>query len=126
MIQNDKSSEEIKKTIFSYIGCIADERDIDRLIHLMSEMGRELLDAEKCIMWILDRQNSELWTRGFGESHRTNMGFSNGVVGNVVSSRKPLVINEVCREDRYVSYIEHLVKCDVRNIVVVPILDRED
>ena len=40
------SPDVLLRTIFSYVGRIADERDIDKLLILLADMGRDLISAD--------------------------------------------------------------------------------
>ena len=57
------SPNELLKTIFYYVGRIADERDIDLLLILLADMGRDLISADRCTVWLLNRQTQELWSK---------------------------------------------------------------
>ena len=50
--------------IFTYIARISDERDIDRLLILLADMGRDLIGADRCTVWLLNPKTDDAVEQG--------------------------------------------------------------
>ena len=46
--------------LFSYMPKIAAERKMDNLLVLMADMGRSLVQADRCSLWLTDEEHGEL------------------------------------------------------------------
>jgi len=65
-MKNDRAPREDtpnEQRIFAYLNRIAGERDIDRLLLLLADFGRDLIDADRCTVWLLDGKNGTLWSK---------------------------------------------------------------
>ena len=57
------ADQPIEKIIFSYFPRIAAERNVDRLLLLLAEFGRDLVDSDRCTVWVCNRNDGTLWSR---------------------------------------------------------------
>jgi HD-GYP domain-containing protein (c-di-GMP phosphodiesterase class II) len=119
------SSEELVKTIFSYVGRIATERDIDKLLILLADMGRDLISADRCTVWLLDRKSQKLWSRVAHGMNRIVIRCSEGIAGCVATTGESLIINDPYHDERFDKEIDKKTGYHTRNILGLPILDGE-
>ncbi len=54
--------EQPLRTLLEYAGRIADERNLPRLIELVRNMGKAVVHADRCSVWVLDWEYDELYT----------------------------------------------------------------
>jgi hypothetical protein len=113
------------KTIFSYVGRIADERDIDRLMILLADMGRDLISADRCTVWLLNHKRGELWSKVAHGMDRVVIPCTAGIAGCVATSGEPLIINDPYHDSRFDKEVDKRTGYHTRNILALPILDGE-
>ena len=75
------SATELLRTIFSYIARIAAERNIDRLLILLADMGRDLIGADRCTVWLLNAKTDTLWSKVAHGLDRITIPKSQGIAG---------------------------------------------
>jgi HD-GYP domain-containing protein (c-di-GMP phosphodiesterase class II) len=119
------SPGELLKTIFSYVGRIADERDIDQLLILLADMGRDLISADRCTVWLLNRKTQELWSKVAHGVDRIVIPCSAGIAGCVAMTGESLIINDPYNDGRFDKEIDKKTGYHTRNILGLPIHDGE-
>ena len=60
---SEPTEVELLRTIFTYIAQISNERDIDSLLILLADMGRDLVTADRCTVWLVDVESGGLWSK---------------------------------------------------------------
>jgi HD-GYP domain-containing protein (c-di-GMP phosphodiesterase class II) len=119
------SQSKLLKTIFSYVGRIADERDIDQLVILLADMGRDLIRADRCTVWLLNRKTGELWSKVAHGMDRIIIPCSAGIAGCVAMTGESLIINDPYHDDRFDKDVDKKTGYLTRNILGLPINDGE-
>ncbi len=119
------SPDALLRTIFSYVGRIADERDIDKLLILLADMGRDLINADRCTVWLLNRRTEELWSKVAHGVNRITIPITAGIAGCVAMSGEPLIINDPYNDHRFDKDVDKSTGYHTRNILALPIHDGE-
>ncbi|GIQ68170.1 HD domain-containing phosphohydrolase [Xylanibacillus composti] len=99
--KNDLSPEQMLKVIFDYTAKIANERNLDRVLMHMADMGREMVVADRCTVWLLDQQKQELWTKVAHGVSELRIPVGAGLVGLAVATGKPIFIDDAYNNDEY-------------------------
>ena len=119
------SPDELLRTIFDYVGRIADERDIDQLLILLADMGRDLISADRCTVWLLNRKTKELWSKVAHGMDRIIIPVTAGIAGCVAVTGDSLIINDPYSDDRFDKDVDKKTGYHTRNILSLPINDGE-
>ena len=61
--KKELTPEELMHIIFDYAAKVNTERNLDDSLAILADMGREMVTADRCTLWLLDRENEELWTK---------------------------------------------------------------
>ena len=62
-LKKELDSDELLEIIFDYASRITVEHNLDRLLLLMADMGRDMTVADRCMLWLYDEQTDELWAK---------------------------------------------------------------
>lgn len=82
--------------ILDYMKKIAEAYpDLDGQLLLMSKMTRELLDADRCTIWLHDENNCELWSKVADGVKRLVIPDNTGIAGHVFHNGKIYMSNDV-------------------------------
>jgi HD-GYP domain-containing protein (c-di-GMP phosphodiesterase class II) len=119
------SPDALLRTIFSYVGRIADERDIDKLLILLADMGRDLINADRCTVWLLNRRTEELWSKVAHGVDRITIPITAGIAGCVAMNGEPLIINDPYNDCRFDKDVDKSTGYHTRSILALPIHDGE-
>jgi HD-GYP domain-containing protein (c-di-GMP phosphodiesterase class II) len=125
MERADSASKSLLDTIFTYIGSIANERDMDRLLILLADMGRDLINADRCTVWLLDEKADTLWSKVAHGVDRITIPKDVGVAGSVAKNGKPLIINDPYNDPRFDKEVDKNTGYVTKNILALPIQNGE-
>lgn len=122
-VRKNPTSNELLHTIFAYINKIANERDIDRLLVYMADMGRDLITADRCTVWLIDRGKEVLWSRVAHGIDRLVIPMSKGVAGFVATTGEPVITNDAYKDPRFDKNVDKNSGYRTRNLLALPIYD---
>jgi HD-GYP domain-containing protein (c-di-GMP phosphodiesterase class II) len=117
------SSDELVALLFSYMPKIAAENNLDILLMEMGELGRQMVLADRCTLWIIDHEADELKTvvaQGIGE---IRMPLGEGFVGWCISNQKLVHVVDAYDDARFNREIDQRTGYRTRSVLVIPIYD---
>ncbi|UCF99461.1 MAG: GAF domain-containing protein [Spirochaetaceae bacterium] len=106
-------------------------RDIDKLLLLIVRVTTEMLDAEGCSIILHDKDNHDLVFHSVTGSKSSTLeqfrlAEGEGVAGNVIRSREPLVVNNVEMDSRFSKRADETSGFSTRNILCTPLIVEGD
>ncbi len=115
----------IEQVIFPYINRIAAERNIDRLLLLLADFGRDLIGADRCTVWLCNERDGTLWSKVAHGVDRLTMPKSKGIAGWVATHGEPLIINDPYHDERFDKDFDRRTGYRTRSILSLPIRDAD-
>jgi HD-GYP domain-containing protein (c-di-GMP phosphodiesterase class II) len=119
----EPSSQELLRTIFGFINKIANERDVDKLLVVLADMGRDLVSADRCTVWLADHNDGKLWSKVAHGVDRIEINMHQGIAGLVADSGEAMIINDAYNDDRFDKDVDKKTGYHTRNILALPIRD---
>lgn len=130
--RRELSPEEMLKVIFDYTAKIGGERNLDRILMHMADMGREMVVADRCTVWLVDPQRNELWTRVAHGVSELRVPMGAGLVGHAVAHNKAIFIDDAYANEEYRDVLENgAIKTDrqtgyrTKALMVIPFANSE-
>lgn len=125
-----KYSQELDATemltlIFDYAGKIANERNLDQLLTLMMDMGKQMILADRCTVWLYDQDKEELWTKVAHGVEEIRMPAGSGLVGYAVATGEPVFIPDAYQDERFNQAIDLETGYRTKAIMVIPFRNNE-
>ncbi|WP_231506204.1 HD domain-containing phosphohydrolase [Paenibacillus sp. UNC451MF] len=99
--KNELDPQQLLRIIFDYASKITNERRLDYLLLLMADMGREMILADRCTVWLLDKQKNELYSKVAHGVPPLRMPASAGLVGHSIAAGSPIFINDAYENVEY-------------------------
>lgn len=99
--------DEMLRIIFDYAAKIANERRLEQLLLLMADMGREMVVADRCTVWLVDRPRCELYSAAAHGVPLLRMPMQAGLAGHCVTMGKPIFIDDAYRNQEFKEVLEH-------------------
>ena len=62
-IAKELSAEELLELIFTYLTKVSSLRDYDEILDVLADMGRALSGADRCSVWVVDKDQKRIWTK---------------------------------------------------------------
>jgi len=122
---SDLTTQEILDLLFSYTPKIAAEKKLDKLLILMADLGRTLVAADRCSLWLLDEARGELWTKVAHGVDELRMPISAGFVGYSVQTGEALCIDDAYQDPRFNQDVDKYTRYHTRSILTIPVKDNE-
>lgn len=116
-------SERILDLLFSYMPKIAAERRMDSLLVLMADLGRSLVQADRCSLWLIDSDTNELWTKVAHGVKQLRIPIGAGFVGYSVKSGEALLVEDAYADERFDRRSDNLTHYRTTSVMTVPLRD---
>jgi HD-GYP domain-containing protein (c-di-GMP phosphodiesterase class II) len=113
------------ETIFETIASISKEKEIDRILMLMADLGRELICADRCTIWLLSDDKATLWTKVAHGISAITIPSDSGVVGHAIADNAPIIINDAYADERFNPSVDLQTGYVTRSIIALPIYGGE-
>jgi serine phosphatase RsbU (regulator of sigma subunit) len=117
MVHKDR----ISRVIFEYAAKIGAAQDLDALLVLNAGMARDLVGADRCSIWLVDAENSRLWTKvahGVGE---LNIPIGQGLVGACVARNEAILVNDTSRDERFLKSVDYESGYVTTSVLTLPL-----
>ncbi len=124
-LKKDLSPEEMLGVIFDYVAKIANARDLDNVLILMADMGREMVVSDRCSVWLLDRHKNELYTRVAHGIPGIRIPIGTGLAGHAIETGEPIFISDAYQDDRFNKAVDLKSGYRTKAIMVVPFQNNE-
>lgn len=123
--KKEPTTEEILKLLFSYTTKIAEERDLDSILILMRDLGVQMVCADRCTVWVYDKQSNELWSRVANGVDELRIPANTGIVSIPIQTGEPLIVNDAYADPRFNSNPDKVNDYKTNAIMVIPIKDND-
>ncbi|WP_127585440.1 HD domain-containing phosphohydrolase [Paenibacillus koleovorans] len=100
-IKRDLEPEELLQVILDYAAKIANERNLDNVLSLMADMGKVIVVADRCTVWLLDSQRNELWTKVAHGVTELRIPVGAGLAGHSIATGQPVFIDDAYSDVEY-------------------------
>ena len=105
-INVNRSDAELLGILFSYVPKIAESKQLDSLLVLIADLGRELVLAERCSLWLVSSDKKELWTKVAHGCDEIRIPITAGFVGYSYANNEPLLIEDAYNDSRFDSSVD--------------------
>ena len=99
------------------------ERDLDSLLALILNEAVRVVGADRCTLWIVDRDREEIWTKvaqGLGDDQKIRIPIGVGIAGSVAASGTITNIPDAYADPRFNRQVDKDTGYRTRNILAVP------
>jgi HD-GYP domain-containing protein (c-di-GMP phosphodiesterase class II) len=99
---------------------LAAERRVEALFARIVEEGARVAEAERCTLFVADRDRGELWSKVAQGTGEIRMPLEAGVAGAVVQARAPLRIADAYADPRFNPAVDRATGYRTRSVLAVP------
>ena len=119
-----RNPTELLKFIFDSITTIAKIRNHEALLISLAQLGRDIVDADRCSIWIWDKVQNKLWTKVAQGVKTIELEAQSGIVGTAVNENKEFIINDVQNDPRFHAEIDKKNRYVTKTMIVIPMLNQ--
>jgi len=111
------------RLLVNFGGVVSKETNLNKLLELIAEQVKTILNCDRCSVFILDRQTNELWSKvALGMQHtEIRVPFGKGIVGHVASSGQIINIKDAYQDQRFNHDLDRLTGYRTRSVLAVPL-----
>jgi serine phosphatase RsbU (regulator of sigma subunit) len=114
-------SDRITRAIFEHAARISREQEIAGLVRLNADFARDLAEADRCSLWLVDRVRGELWTKIAHGLEPMRIPLGEGLVGACVREDQVLLVNDTSKEPRWLRSIDDKSGYHTAQVLCVPL-----
>lgn len=119
-------AQEIVETIFTYITKIQPLRDYEEILMELANMGRHLVKADRCTVWVVDHAKKDLWTKVAHGIDAIRIPMGSGIVGEAIRNKEPMIINDVQKNGSFNAQIDRQTGYETKNMMVIPMFNSQN
>ncbi len=119
-------SDRVTQAIFEHAARISRESRIEELARLNADFARDLIGADRCSLWLIDKEKGLLWTK---VAHGVNTLFiqmDQGLVGACIRDNQVLIVNDAASDTRLVRNLSSAGGYQVQQVLCVPLVCEGD
>lgn len=119
-------SDEILELVFIYLVEVSSLKDYDEILKVLADMGKVLTNADRCTVWVVSDDGTEIWTRVAQGMDTIRIAKSSGIVGTCITSGQRLIVDDVYQDPRFNKEIDRASGYKTKSMMVIPMYDYED
>jgi len=96
---------------------------IELAIPMISSYARELLEADRCSVFIYNPETNNLWTVLADGVEKIRVPANEGIVGASFQEHRALIVNDPYSDQRFSAKVDHETGYLTKNIIAIPIND---
>lgn len=120
-VKEELNPEALLETIFHHTLKIANEKNVNTTLMTLADMGRDMICADRCTLWLCDEKTNELWTKVAHGVEEIRVPMDKGIVGHAVRTGKPIRIDDAYQDERFNPDVDRKTGYRTQSILVIPI-----
>ena len=97
--------------------------NVEQAVELIATQAKQLLNAQRCSIFIVDEESSILWTKLSDGINRIVVSLDSGIVGDTYLTQAPQIVNDPYNDPRFLQAIDKKSGFTTKNIITVPIFN---
>lgn len=98
--------------------------DLDRLLELIAEKATDLLEAERCTIFVVDRDKGVLWTQTAVGEERFEIPLHSGIAGAVVESGDLINVEDAYKDARFNADVDRRTGFHTNSLLAGPMFNQ--
>ena len=123
-LREEHTSDQMLQIIFHFVSLIASEKDLDQLLLILADMGRDLILADRCTLWLLNREENQLWTKVAHGVKALTMPANAGLAGYALMNNETIFIKDAYQDPRFNPEVDLKTGYTTKSVLVIPIQDQ--
>ncbi|SEO23675.1 HD domain-containing phosphohydrolase [Paenibacillus sp. OV219] len=124
-VANERTPEELLRIIFDYTAKIGSQRSLKSVLLLMADMGREMILADRCTVWLIDRNRGELFTTIAHGVSEIRQPLGSGFVGHSIMTGENLLIEDAYQDPRHNDANDLRTGYVTKSLITVPFVGND-
>ncbi len=109
--------------IFNHLSEVNNSKDTETSLMILADMGRDVVTAERCTVWLLDKSNETLYTKVAHGVGRIVIEKDTGVVGECIRTKEALCVHAPYEDERFNQEVDIKTGFTTKSILVQPLFN---
>lgn len=118
-----QNAKDLLDQIFYYMNELITEKDFEKTILLLTDLGRTLVDSERASFWYWDREKRQHWTLAATQSGKIVVPEGSGIVGASIVNGETILINDPYKDERFNPDVDKKTGYHTKSILCIPVTD---
>jgi len=101
------------------------DSSLDHALLLIADQAKDLVNAERCSIFMYDNEADMLWTKLADGIGRIAISTESGIAGDTYTKGEAQVVNEPYKDTRFLDGIDKKSGFETHNMITVPIFDSQ-
>ncbi|MFT7860314.1 MAG: GAF domain-containing protein, partial [Sulfurimonas sp.] len=98
--------------------------NIEDSLALIANEAKEIVDADRCSIFIVDEKENILWTKlSDGIGGRIVLSLDSGIVGDTYTKQEAQLVNEPYEDPRFLPDIDQKSGYKTKNMITIPVFN---
>lgn len=102
---------------------LMDQNKMENSVELIGKEAKNLVNADRCSLFIVDNEAQMLWTKLSDGMGRIVVGLDSGIVGDTYLKKEPQIVNNPYEDERFLDTIDKKSGYITKNMITVPIFN---
>lgn len=90
---------------------------------LISKYAKEVIGADRCSIFIYDKENHQLWTTLADGIEKITIDSKEGIVGETIELKKPIVENNAYSNPHFLPNIDKETGYETKSVITAPVFN---
>lgn len=118
--------DEQLQILLNFGQAIAKENRLDAILSIMADFAREILDADRCSIFMYDKEKEELWTKVAHQTKEIRVPLRKGVAGFAALSKEIQIVVDAYNDFRFNKEVDINTGYNTKTILAVPLLNSDE
>lgn len=115
------AGDQISRVILEYAARITAEQDSNALLRLNADLARDLVGADRCSIWLLDKATGELWTTVAHGIDAIRIPEGQGLVGACMKRNELIIVNDPRNDSQFFHQMDATTGYETLNLLAIPL-----
>jgi response regulator RpfG family c-di-GMP phosphodiesterase len=121
-----KKAEQQLSILLQFGKVINKTRSLDGVLETMASFARDLLQADRCSIFVYDKEKDELWSKVAHEIHPIRISTKKGVAAYAALSKETQIVVDAYNDYRFNPEVDKTTGYLTQTILAVPLLDNQE
>ncbi len=102
------------------------EKRYSQTLAILNDLGRKLINSDRCSFWCVDEKNDTLWTMEAHNVEKIVIPKGSGLVGYAIDHNEVLIVNKPYKDSRFNAEVDKQTGYKTKSILVMPVTNSKN
>ncbi|MBE5963447.1 MAG: sensor domain-containing diguanylate cyclase [Lachnospira sp.] len=107
--------------IFHYMNLLIGEKDFNKTIRILTDLGRLLVNSDRASFWYWDKEKGQYWTLASSGTEKIVVPEGSGIIGAAIMSKETIMIDNPYEDERFNQEVDKQTGYVTKSILCMPV-----